>query len=97
MGRTVLGLLGAVVIPFGRARGCVVEQMHDGGVGPERDRSVDGGAAAPDSPVFGRKLSRKKGLRHPRLPGFWQLVDTVLEHDELVRGHVYGTRAQGGE
>jgi hypothetical protein len=56
---------------------------------------VDGGAVAPDAPIFGHKLSREEGLSHPRLSEFWQLVDVVLEHDELVRGHVYGTRADG--
>lgn len=53
---------------------------------------VDGGAAAPDSPVFGQKLSREEGLNHPRLVQFWRVVDTILEHDEIVRRHLYGTR-----
>ena len=51
---------------------------------------VNGGAAAPDSPIFGVKLSREDGLNHPRLAEFWQLVDMVLERDDLVRRHVYG-------
>ncbi|WP_093619393.1 hypothetical protein [Actinoplanes philippinensis] len=51
---------------------------------------VDGGAVAPDAPIFGHKLSRAEGLAHPRLADFWRLVDTVLEKDELVRRHVYG-------
>lgn len=51
---------------------------------------VDGGAAAPDAPLYGHKLTRDEGLAHPRLPDFWQLVDAVLEKDALVRGHIYG-------
>ena len=51
---------------------------------------VDGGAATPDDPVFGQKLSREQGLKHPRLPEFWKIVDTILEHDALVRRHLYG-------
>jgi hypothetical protein len=51
---------------------------------------VNGGEVAPDSPVFGRKLSRGEGLDHSPLPEFWQVVDTILEHDQLVRRHVYG-------
>lgn len=57
---------------------------------------VNGGAVAPDSPIFGRKLSREEGLNHPRLAEFWQVVDTILEHDELVRRHIYGPGAHGG-
>ncbi|GAA1857283.1 hypothetical protein [Asanoa iriomotensis] len=51
---------------------------------------VDGASASPDSPIFGRKLSRAEGLSHPRIADFWRLVDTILEHDDLVRHHVYG-------
>ncbi|WP_433725739.1 hypothetical protein ACQP2Y_07280 [Actinoplanes sp. CA-051413] len=58
---------------------------------------VDGGAAAPDSPIQGQKLSRDEGLGHPRLAEFWQLVDHVLEHDDLVRRHIYGTAAPTAE
>ncbi|WP_203918527.1 hypothetical protein [Rugosimonospora africana] len=58
---------------------------------------VNGGAVAPDDPMFGRKLSREEGMSHPRLPEFWQLVDTILEHDELVRRHIYGTGPQDAE
>ncbi|GAA1809722.1 hypothetical protein GCM10009682_34220 [Luedemannella flava] len=54
---------------------------------------VDGGFVSPDEPVFGHKVSREEGLRHPRLADFWALVDTVLERDALVRRHVYGTAA----
>jgi hypothetical protein len=52
---------------------------------------VNGGEVAPDSPIFGQKLSREEGLAHPRIDEFWQIVDTILEHDELVREHIYGT------
>jgi hypothetical protein len=58
---------------------------------------VNGGEVAPDSPIFGRKLQREEGLSHPRLADFWQIVDTVLEHDDLVRHHIYGTPGQGDE
>lgn len=51
---------------------------------------VNGGAMAPDSPIFGRKLSRDEGLAHPRLAELWAIVDTILERDELVRRHLYG-------
>ena len=58
---------------------------------------VNGGAAAPDSPIYGHKLSREEGLSHPRLAEFWRLVDTILEHDDLVRHHIYGTGTAVGE
>ncbi|GAA4594432.1 hypothetical protein BJY16_001312 [Actinoplanes octamycinicus] len=51
---------------------------------------VDGGSVAPDSSIFGQKLSRAEGLAHPRLPEFWRMVDTILERDGLVRTHLYG-------
>ncbi|ROP32806.1 hypothetical protein EDD30_5754 [Couchioplanes caeruleus] len=57
---------------------------------------VNGGAAAPDSPIFGQKLSREEGLSHPRLAEFWKVVDTILEHDNLVRHHLYGTGSERG-
>ena len=50
---------------------------------------TDVGPAVPESPIFGRKLTREEGLAHPRLPDFWRLIDTILERDELVRRHVY--------
>jgi hypothetical protein len=58
---------------------------------------VNGGGVAPDSPIFGHKLSPEEGLNHPRLAQFWQVVDTVLEHDELVGRHVCGPGIHGGE
>jgi hypothetical protein len=51
---------------------------------------VNGGAAAPDGPIWGRKLGRDEGLAHHRLAEFWAIIDTVLELDALVRRHVYG-------
>jgi len=51
---------------------------------------VNGGEVAPDSPIFGQKLSREEGLSHPRLGEFWRVVDTILERDDLVRRHIYG-------
>jgi hypothetical protein len=54
---------------------------------------VDGGSTAPDEPLYGQKLTREQGLAHPRIGEFWQLVDTILEQDSLVRQHVYGPSA----
>lgn len=51
---------------------------------------VNGGAAAPDEPIYGQKLTREQGLGHRRIGEFWQIVDMILEHDQLVRQHVYG-------
>ncbi|PLW73122.1 hypothetical protein C0036_08910 [Streptomyces sp. DJ] len=50
---------------------------------------VDAGTIYPDGPLFGQKLDREAGLRHPRLAEFWSVVDFVLEADPLVRGHLY--------
>jgi hypothetical protein len=55
---------------------------------------VDGGAVAPDEPIFGHKLSREEGLSHPRLAEFWRIVDAILEHDALVRRHIYGAAGE---
>ncbi|MEV6598506.1 hypothetical protein AB0M36_16760 [Actinoplanes sp. NPDC051346] len=72
-------------------------------VGPVADSPVpaatlvDGGAAAPDSPIYGQKLSRDEGLGHVRLAEFWKIVDTILEQDDIVRGHIYGPAAPAGE
>ena len=54
---------------------------------------VNGGAAAPDSPIYGRKLNREDGLAHPRLADFWEIADMILERDELVNRHIYGGRS----
>jgi len=57
---------------------------------------VNGGREAPDSPIFGRKLSRDEGFEHPRLAEFWTIVDTILERDELVHRQGPGDE-RGGE
>ncbi|MER7197846.1 MULTISPECIES: hypothetical protein [unclassified Streptomyces] len=49
------------------------------------------GLANPDGPLFGLKLDREAALQHPRLSDFWEASDFVLEHDPLVRGHLYGS------
>lgn len=54
------------------------------------------GAAAPDTAIFGRKLSRDEGVGHPRLSEFWAIVDTILERDELVHRHLHGTHDGDG-
>ncbi|MFF7598877.1 hypothetical protein [Streptomyces mirabilis] len=52
---------------------------------------VTAGLANPDGPLFGLKLDREAALQHPRLSDFWAASDFVLEHDPLVRGHIYGS------
>ena len=54
---------------------------------------VTGGAEAPDSQLFGHKVTRDEALEHPKLNDFWEVVDHVLEHDPLVHDHVYGPDA----
>ena len=39
--------------------------------------------------IHGRTLSREEALAHPWLSGFWAVVDHVLEHDPVVRAHLY--------
>lgn len=74
-----------------RAAGCCRTDQHGRWIPRHAAATLrNGGALAPDSPIFGRKLSRVQGLSHPRLAEFWHVVDTVLEHDQLVRHHVYG-------
>lgn len=51
---------------------------------------VTAGLAHPDGPLFGTKLDREAALQHPRLSEFWKVSDFILEHDPLVRGHIYG-------
>lgn len=51
---------------------------------------VTGGAAAPDTQLFGRKLTREDAMENPRLDDFWHVVDHILESDPLVRQHVFG-------
>ena len=48
-------------------------------------------AASPysDQPIWGHKLSREEALRHERIEDFWQVVDFLLEHESVIRAHVY--------
>lgn len=57
---------------------------------------VNGGAVAPDSPIYGRKLRRDEGLEHPRLAEFWTIVDSILERDVLVNRHLYSYGSHPG-
>lgn len=54
---------------------------------------VTGGAEAPDSELFGHKLTRDEALEHPRLDDFWEVIDHILAEDPLVRQHIYGPSA----
>ncbi|GII57883.1 hypothetical protein Pth03_62720 [Planotetraspora thailandica] len=51
---------------------------------------VTGAEVAPDDPLYGRKLTREHALAHPWLPGYWAVVDHILEHDQTVNRHLYG-------
>jgi hypothetical protein len=51
---------------------------------------VQAGRAYSDSEMFGQRLTREQALHHPRLSSFWELVDHILVHDEVVAEHVYG-------
>jgi hypothetical protein len=51
---------------------------------------VDAGTIYPDSPLWGEKLARGAGLKHPRITEFWAVVDFILATDMRVRGHLYG-------
>lgn len=55
--------------------------------------AVDAASAAPDSSLFGHKLSRTEALAHPRLGEFWEVIDFVVATDPLVHQHHYGHRA----
>jgi len=52
--------------------------------------AVDAAAVAPDSALFGRKLSRAQALAHPRVREFWDVVDFVVGADPIVHPHHYG-------
>jgi hypothetical protein len=45
---------------------------------------------APDSPLYGHKLTRGEALGHPRLSEFWDVIDFVVGSDPLVHEHHYG-------
>jgi hypothetical protein len=54
--------------------------------------AVGAASVAPDSPLFGQKLSREQALADPRIADFWQVVDFIVEADPLVHEHHYGHR-----
>jgi hypothetical protein len=52
--------------------------------------AVNAASVAPDSPLYGEKLSREAALAHPRIAEFWQVLDFIVERDALVHEHHYG-------
>jgi hypothetical protein len=48
---------------------------------------VDAASVAPDSAVFGQKLSRGQGLAHRNVAEFWTVTDFLLEHDPVLVHH----------
>lgn len=50
---------------------------------------VDAAQPYPDSPLWGRKLSREEALQHGSLPQFWRIVDWLLLTDPTMHTHVY--------
>ncbi|WP_344935603.1 hypothetical protein [Sphaerisporangium flaviroseum] len=57
---------------------------------------VTGAEAAPDTPFYGRKLTRDEALRHPWVSDYWETIDHILENDTTVKQHLYGTTAESG-
>lgn len=57
---------------------------------------VTAATVAPDTPFYGRKLTREAALAHPWLPDYWKTIDHILEHDPTVTHHLYGTPAPEG-
>jgi hypothetical protein len=51
---------------------------------------VDAASVAPDSTLFGDKISRERALGHPGLAAFWEVVDYVVDADPLVHEHHFG-------
>jgi hypothetical protein len=49
---------------------------------------VTGGAAAPDSAIYGTKLDRAAALAHPRITEFWEVVDFLIETDPVVTNFI---------
>lgn len=47
----------------------------------------------PNQTMWGHPVSREEGLNHARLKEFWNMVDLVLGHDQLVNRHIYGQPA----
>jgi len=69
--------------------GCRVGPLGNGDPNPGAtlvDACADGSGT---SPMHGLVLKREQGLAHFRLHEFWQVVDVVLEHDPMVRAHLY--------
>jgi hypothetical protein len=58
--------------------------------------AVNAAAVAPDSALFGEKLTRDAALRHARLAEFWEMVDFITESDPLVHRHHYGHASTPG-
>jgi hypothetical protein len=57
---------------------------------------VEGAQAAPQGkPVYGRRLTREEGVVHPRVDGFWRVIDAVLTDDPTVSRFYYGCAADG--
>ncbi len=52
--------------------------------------AINAAEVAPDSPLFGLKLTRDQALAHPRIADFWQMVDFIVERDPVVHPHHYG-------
>lgn len=54
---------------------------------------VDAASVAPESPLFGRKLSRAEAMEHDAFGDFWQIIDFLLAEDPLlVRHHGHNTK-----
>ena len=51
---------------------------------------VDAASVAPDSALFGDKLSRERARDHPQLAAFWEVIDFVVDADPLVHEHHCG-------
>ncbi|WP_406041021.1 hypothetical protein OG799_33215 [Micromonospora sp. NBC_00898] len=46
--------------------------------------AVDAAAVAPDGALCGHKLTRTEALAHPKLSGFWEVIDFVVTADPLL-------------
>lgn len=42
-----------------------------------------------DSPLSGRKLTRKQGLQHERINEFWHVIDFLIENDLAIHDFIY--------
>ncbi|MER7333676.1 MULTISPECIES: hypothetical protein [unclassified Micromonospora] len=59
--------------------------------------AVDAASVAPDSPLYGYKLTRAEALAHPKLSEFWEVIDFVVATDPLLHEHHYGHRAPASQ